>query len=130
MRPLLALCAALAMLMPVGSVRGQERTVRFPITAVGDTTVSFQAGKMTWVVRAPRAIVVDPRRRDALVASLKVLSVSSTGEATAVVTGQTGRITTDHVVIGTEPPRHWYRSGLLWMGTALGLLAGFGLGRI
>jgi len=130
MRFILALCTSLLMLTPAARARAQDRAVRFPITAVGDTTVAFQAGKMTWVVRTPRAIVVDPRRRDALVASLKVLSVSSTGEATAVVTGQTGRITTDHVVIGTEPPRRWFKSGLLWMGTAFGLLAGFGLGRI
>jgi hypothetical protein len=130
MRILLALAASLTVLTPVGRARAQERTFRFPITAVGDTTVQFQAGKLTWVVRTPRAIVVDPRRRDALVASLKVLSVSSTGEATAVVTGQTGRITTDHVVVTTEPPRRWYRSAMLWMGTAFGLLVGFGLGRI
>jgi hypothetical protein len=52
------------------------------------------------------------------------------GEAIAVVTAQAGRITTDHIVIGTEPKSRWYRSPLLWMGTAFGLLAGFGLGRI
>ena len=34
------------------------------------------------------------------------------------------------IVIGTEPKSRWYRSPLLWMGTAFGLLAGFGLGRI
>ena len=41
-----------------------------------------------------------------------------------------GRITTDHVVIGTEPRSRWYRNPLVWMGTAFGLLVGFGLGRI
>jgi hypothetical protein len=111
-------------------VRAQDRDVRFPITNVGDTTVTFQAGKMTWIVRSPRAIVVDPRRRDALVARLKVLSLSANGEATALVTGQTGRITTEHVVLGTEPRSRWYRSAMLWMGAALGLVAGFGLGKI
>jgi hypothetical protein len=115
--------------MPFGA-RAQDRDVRFAITHVGDTTVTFQAGKMTWVVRSPRAIVVDPRRRDALVAQLRVLSIAANGEATAIVTAQAGRITTDHIVIGTEPKTRWYRSPLLWMGTAFGLLAGFGLGRI
>ena len=130
MRLLLVACAALlTFLVPLGA-RAQDRDVRFAITHVGDTTVTFQAGKMTWVVRSPRAIVVDPRRRDALVAQLKVLSISASGEATAVVTAQAGRITTDHVVIGTEPKSRWYRSPLLWMGTAFGLLVGFGLGRI
>jgi hypothetical protein len=123
------LAALLSVLVPHGA-RAQARDVRFAITNVGDTTVTFQAGKMTWVVRSPRAIVVDPRRRDALVAQLRVLSIGANGEATAVVTAQAGRITTDHIVIGTEPKTRWYRSPLLWMGTAFGLLAGFGLGRI
>jgi len=108
----------------------QDRDVRFAITNVGDTTVTFQAGKMTWIVRSPRAIVVDPRRRDALVAQLKVLSIGANGEATALVTAQAGRITTDHIVIGTEPRTRWYRSPLMCMGTAFGLLVGFALGRI
>ena len=49
--------------MPLlGAPRAQDRDVRFAITHVGDTTLTFQAGKMTWVVRSKRAIVVDPRR--------------------------------------------------------------------
>jgi len=126
---LVVLTAVLTVALPRGT-RAQDRDVRFAITHVGDTTVTFQAGKMTWVVRSPRAIVVDPRRRDALVAQLKVLSIGANGEATALVTAQAGRITTDHVVIGTEPRSRWYKSPLMWMGTAFGLLVGFGLGRI
>ena len=126
---LVVLTAVLTVALPRGT-RAQDRDVRFAITHVSDTTVTFQAGKMTWIVRSPRAIVVDPRRRDALVAQLKVLSIGANGEATALVTAQAGRITTDHVVIGTEPRSRWYRSPLMWMGTALGLLVGFGLGRI
>jgi hypothetical protein len=125
----LLLGAVVALALP-SRARAQDRDVRFPITNVGDTTITFQAGKMTWIVRSPRAIVVDPRRRAALVARLKVVSVGANGEATAVVTAQAGRITTDHVVIGTEPRSRWYRNPLLWMGTAFGLIAGFGLGRI
>jgi hypothetical protein len=126
---LVVLTAVVMVALPRGA-RAQDRDVRFAITHVGDTTVTFQAGKMTWVVRSPRAIVVDPRRRDALVAQLKVLSIGANGEATALVTAQAGRITTDHVVIGTEPRSRWYKSPLMWMGTAFGLLVGFGLGRI
>ena len=126
---LLLLTAVVLVALPRGA-RAQDRDVRFAITHVGDTTVTFQAGKMTWVVRSPRAIVVDPRRRDALVAQLKVLSIGANGEATALVTAQAGRITTDHVVIGTEPRSRWYKSPLMWMGTALGLVVGFGLGKI
>jgi hypothetical protein len=130
MRFLLACLGALLLLMPLTRAHAQDRDVRFAITTVGDTTITFQAGKMTWVVRTKGAIVVDPRRRDALVARLRVMSVGANGEATAVVTEQAGRITTDHVVIGTEPPVHWYRNALLWMGAAFGLAAGFGLGKL
>jgi len=130
MRLVLVVLTAVVMVALPGVARAQDRDVRFAITHVGDTTVTFEAGKMTWIVRSPRAIVVDPRRRDALVAQLKVLSVGANGEATALVTAQAGRITTDHVVIGTEPRSRWYRSPLMWMGTAFGLLVGFGLGRI
>ncbi|HEY5418814.1 MAG TPA: hypothetical protein VIK41_28455 [Gemmatimonadaceae bacterium] len=126
---LVVLTAVLTVALPRGT-RAQDRDVRFAITHVSDTTVTFQAGKMTWIVRSPRAIVVDPRRRDALVAQLKVLSIGANGEATALVTAQAGRITTEHVVIGTEPRSRWYKSPLMWMGTAFGLLVGFGLGRI
>jgi hypothetical protein len=125
---LLLLTAVITVALPRGA-RAQDRDVRFAITHVGDTTVTFQAGKMTWVVRSPRAIVVDPRRRDALVAQLKVLSIGANGEATALVTAQAGRITTEHVVIGTEPRSRWYRSPLMWMGVAFGLIVGFGLGK-
>ncbi|HEX5075592.1 MAG TPA: hypothetical protein VFW03_20440 [Gemmatimonadaceae bacterium] len=126
---LLLLTAVVLVALPRGA-RAQDRDVRFAITHVGDTTVTFQAGKMTWVVRSPRAIVVDPRRRDALVAQLKVLSIGANGEATALVTAQAGRITTDHVVIGTEPRSRWYKSPLMWMGAAFGLVVGFSLGKI
>ena len=126
---LLVLTAVIMVALPRGA-RAQDRDVRFAITHVGDTTVTFEAGKMTWIVRSPRAIVVDPRRRDALVAQLKVLSIGANGEATALVTAQAGRITTDHVVIGTEPRSRWYKNPLMWMGTAFGLLVGFGLGKI
>ena len=130
MRLFLVLLTAVVMVALPRAARAQDRDVRFAITHVGDTTVTFQAGKMTWVVRSPRAIVVDPRRRDALVAQLKVLSIGANGEATALVTAQAGRITTEHIVIGTEPRSRWYRSPLMWMGTAFGLIVGFGLGKI
>jgi len=130
MRLVYGLLVLIGVLTPTARAHAQDRDVRFAITAVGDTTVAFQAGKMTWIVRAKRAIVVDPRRNDALVARLRVLSVSATGEAVAVVTGQTGRITTDHVVLGTEPPTRWYRNALLWTGAVFGLALGFGIGRM
>ena len=130
MRLLLTLGVVALLCTPLRGTQAQQRDFRFEITAVGDSTVTFRAGRLTWIVRSPSTIVVDPRRRDALVARLKVLSVSSSGEATALVTGQTGRITTEHFVVAAEPKSRWYRSPLLWIGTAFGLAAGFGLGKL
>ena len=130
MRVFLGLLMTVVAFLVPSVAAGQDRDVRFEITAVGDTTVTFRAGRLTWVVRAPRAIVVDPRRRDERVAQLKVVSVASNGDAIAVVTGQRGRITTEHVVVAQEPPIRWYRSLGLWVGATLGLVAGFGLGRM
>ena len=128
-RTLLAFATALLIVVPA-AVGAQQRDYRFEITGVGDTTVTFRAGRLTWIVRSPSTFVVDPKRRDALVARLKVVSVSSEGEATAVVIGQTGRITMDHFVIAVEPRSRWYRNTLLWIGTAFGLAAGFALGKL
>jgi len=130
MRLILACFGGVLFLVPLSRAHAQDRDVRFAITTVGDTTITFHAGKMTWVVRTKGAIVVDPRRRDALVARLRVVSVGANGEATAVVTAQSGRVTTDHIVIGTEPPVRWYKNTLMWMGAAFGLVAGFGLGKL
>jgi len=130
MRIVLAVAVCVLMAVPAAPIGAQSRDYRFEITSVADTTVTFKAGRLTWVVRSPSTVVVDPKRRDALVARLKVLSVSSTGEATALVTGQMGRITTEHFVIAAEPKSRWYRNPMLWMGTGLGLVLGFTLGKL
>jgi uncharacterized membrane protein YoaK (UPF0700 family) len=75
-------------------------------------------------VRAGAAgTAIDPRRRDELVARFRVLGVRE-GSATALVTGQTTAITTDHVATMEEPRRPWYRHRTFWSGLILGAALG------
>lgn len=105
-------------------VAAQLRGVRFEIASVGDTTVIFRRGDEQWVRTASLAIAVDPRRRDALVARLRVLAVERGGLVTALVTGQTTVLTMDHVVVMDEPRRPWWRTRSFWGGLLAGAAAG------
>jgi hypothetical protein len=122
------LAAALLGLAP-RLVSGQvlERTVRLAIIEVSDSTFSFDAGNLRWVKPGERGMAVDPKRRDALVARFSVLQVEA-GKATALITGETTRLTPDHVVVLEVPVRPWYRSTLFWSGAVLGALGGLIVG--
>lgn len=128
MRALAATAALLTVLAVPADA--QLRGVRFEVVNVGDTTVAFRAGGERWIHTGDRGIAVDPRRRDALVARLRVLRVER-GTATAVVTGQTTAVTTDHIVVFQEPKRRWFASKSFWggivAGAALGAVVGFQL---
>jgi hypothetical protein len=103
--------------------QAQFRGVRFEITQVGDTTFGFNRGDATWVKEGTTGIAVDPRRRDVLVARFRVIAVD-TGFVTALITGQTTRVATEHVVVLSEPPRPWYKVATFWGGTVVGLVLG------
>ncbi|MEO7966171.1 MAG: hypothetical protein ABIT38_19895 [Gemmatimonadaceae bacterium] len=103
----------------------QLRGVRFEVTAVSDTTVTFRAGTTRWVKDGDRGIAVDPRRHDALVARLRVVHLDK-GSAIAIVTGQTTALSTEHIVVMEEPTHPWFRSRSFWSG----LLAGAALGAV
>ncbi|MEP7383634.1 MAG: hypothetical protein ABI910_18255 [Gemmatimonadota bacterium] len=124
------LLLALACLLPVVALplHAQLKGVRFEVTTVGDTTVGFQSGTEHWIRRGIEGIAVDPRKRDVLVARLRVLRVDKSGAVTAVVTGQTTAVTTDHVILMQELRPAWYRRRSFWggllLGAALGATAG------
>ena len=117
--------ALVAVLLSLGAGKAgaQNRSVRFEITQVSDSTFRFPRGAASWVKPGEIGIAVDPRRRDALVARFRVVSVDS-GLATAVITGQTTRVATEHIVVMTEPQKPWYRTMAFWGGTLLGFVAG------
>ena len=109
-------------------LKAQLKGVRFEVTAVGDTTVGFRAGTERWIRRGQSGIAVDPRKRDVLVARLRVVSVDRSGAVTAVVTGQTTAVTTDHVVLLQETGVAWYRRRAFWGGLLLGAALGTAAG--
>ncbi|MBK6488717.1 MAG: hypothetical protein IPF98_18135 [Gemmatimonadetes bacterium] len=116
----------LACLLPALAVpaQAQLKGVRFEVTAVGDTTLTFDAGTERWIRRGIEGIAVDPAKRDVLVARLRVLRVDRAGEVTAMVTGQTTAVTRDHVVLLQELQPAWYRRRMFWGGMVLGAALG------
>lgn len=126
--PLLAAGLAVAAALSAPAVVGaQETAARFEITEVTDSTLSFRVGRHRWVAPTLRGIAVDPIHRDALVARFRVISVSE-GTATALVTGQTTQLTTEHVALVVRPRQRWWRAPLFWIGTGAGIATGLATG--
>lgn len=113
----------LALTVSSSEAIAQYRGVRFEITSVGDSTFSFASGNEKWIRTGLVGIAVDPKRRDALVARFRVISVRA-GEASALVEGQTTNLRTDHVVVLEEPRRSWYRQSAFWWGLVTGSALG------
>jgi hypothetical protein len=118
-----ACTVALATALATSRAGAQERIERCPISSVGDTTLAFKTGSAKWIKSGQTGSAVDPRRRDALVARFRIVSVSA-GDVTAVITGQTTAVSTDHVALLAEPPRSWVRSKPFWLGLVLGAALG------
>lgn len=123
--PLTAAAALVfALLLPPAPAAAQAHARRFMVDSVGDSTFVFHVGANDgWVRAGASGVAVDPRRRDALVARFRVLRVDDR-VATALVTGQTTFLTTDHVALLEEPPRKFFRQGVFWAGAFLGGVLG------
>lgn len=128
MRRWLVLVVTLLLPALARPLHAQLKGVRFEVTAVGDTTLSFQSGTERWLRPGIEGIAVDPRKHDVLVARLRVLRVDRGGAVTALVTGQTTAVTTEHVVLIQERRPPWFRKRSFWggllLGAALGATAG------
>jgi hypothetical protein len=122
----LAIVAALAVAPSV--VRAQDSAVRMEIKSVGDSTFTFNSSQIPWVARGQNGIVVDPRRRDVLVARFKVLTVES-GTGSALILGQTQPVSIDHVALLRQPRPNWFTSKSFWIGVAGGFAGGFIAGK-
>lgn len=122
--PLFALLACVA---TTPKVDAQEMAVRFEMGTVGDTLFTFNTGRYTWISEGQQGIVVDPRRRDALIARFRVARVEG-ANATAVVTGLAAPLAAHHAVLINQPTRAWYLRRSFWIGTLLGAAAGYFIG--
>lgn len=113
----------LGLVLVTETASAQFRGVRFEITQVGDSTFRFPRGTASWVKVGTTGIAVDPRRRDVLVARFRVARVDS-GLVTAVITGQTTPIATEHIAVLAEPPKPWWKGITFWAGTVFGVVLG------
>ncbi|MEO7520469.1 MAG: hypothetical protein ABIW79_01505 [Gemmatimonas sp.] len=96
---------------------------RFEIESVNDSTATFRPFEATWLVPGMSIHAVDPARRDALVARLRIVRADS-GRLTALVTSQVTRVTTEHFVLAIKPRTTWYRERRFWWGFVGGGVAG------
>jgi hypothetical protein len=106
--------------------RATEPQYRYEVVEVADTTFTFVAPGTPWLSSGERGIVVDPRRRDALVARFRALHRSA-DSVVALVTGQTMKVTSDHVVLLRPPPPArvpTVKQRQFWLGVVTGGLAG------
>jgi hypothetical protein len=116
----LALLAGVAVAAPAVA---QGVPVRFEVVSASDSTITFRVVHEPWIRAGAEGTVVDPQRRDALVASIRVMRVAP-DEITALVTGQTTRVAPGHVAILRRPPAPWYARGSFWGGVVLGAVLG------
>lgn len=120
-------CARLPLGESAGAAPSSGTTVRFPRDAarftllpLTDSTVSFQPAEAAWVRTGAEGVAVDPARGDALIARVRVMTVSDTA-AVALVTGQTSRIDASHVLLLVPPPVPLWRERTFWWGVLSGV---------
>jgi len=106
------------------TVQAQVGYARFDVTNVGDTTFTIATGTSKWVKRGEKGLAVDPAHGDVLIATFRIMKVHH-GAATALITGQTARLTTAHVALLRAPTAPFYAKPWFWLAAAGGFVIGF-----
>jgi hypothetical protein len=122
------LAVTAAVVVVPAAVRAQDSAIRLEIRSVGDSVFTFNSSPVSWIARGQQGIVVDPRRRDVLVARFTVLNVES-GVGNALILGQTQPVSTEHVALLREPRPRWFSSKSFWFGVAAGAVGGMIAGK-
>lgn len=102
----------------------QVAHARFDVDSVGDSTFTFVVGGAQWVSPGLRGLTVDPKRGDELIAKFRVMLVRR-DTATAVITGQTGRVERGQVALLQEPKLKFYEQPTFWLALAAGGVIGY-----
>lgn len=102
------------------SVRFPRDAARFALQPLTDSTATFESAEASWVRVGAEGIAVDPTRGDALVARLRVV-VAGADTAMVLVTGQTTRVSSGHVLLLVRPRTPWWRDKRFWWGAVSGI---------
>ena len=116
------------LLLSTSPSAAQQGAYRFEIAGVGDSTVEFVLGDVTWLKPGMYAIAVRPAGHDELLARLSIRSVGAK-TAMAIVTGQATSIGKDDVVLVLPPKKHWYQQTAVWISALIGLGVGIVVAR-
>jgi hypothetical protein len=114
----------LAALLAAPRLFAQAAYVRFDIIAVDDSTFTFATTGANWVKPSRAGFVVDPLHGDELIAKFRVTKAHK-GMATAVVTGQTERLSPSDVALLTKPHPFFLTRPWFWAAFVVGGVIGF-----
>lgn len=124
-RALLSAACGVALLSAAAApARAQTSYARFDITSTQDTTFTFTLPHASWVKAGMRGLAVDPTHEDELIAQFRVAGVKR-GTATALITAQTGRLTSAHVALLARPQTPFYLQPWFWGGLVAGGVIGY-----
>lgn len=106
--------------------RAQTSYARFDVTSIQDTTFTFTVPHGSWVKKGLHGLAVDPTHGDELIAQFRVAGIEQ-GTATALITAQTGRLTSAHVALLAQPNTPFYLRAWFWVGLVGGGVIGYTL---
>jgi hypothetical protein len=116
-------CSSRAPVVVAATSTSPATATRFEITEVQDSTFTIAVRGVPWVGAGMTGIVVDPAKRDVLVARYRIVRRGA-ADATALVTGQTTKVTIDQAALLQAPAVRTSSKKAFWSGWGVGFLLG------